>query len=530
MSAPSARDHEAALALALLDAPGLGPSKVLDLLTRWGSAEAAFEKTRTNEKASQTLRDHLDATDPANYLQQLTQTRELGGDVKLWSDESYPGNLSKWQARPPVLFYKGAIDALTPRALALVGRVDPTDAGVAAATRFARMCVDNNIDVVSGLAKGIDGASHRSALADPPGNTFAVIGHGLDFAYPAENHDLYAAIPNHGAIISQFPIGMGPQRWTFPARNEAMCTLALGTVIIEGRAGCGSIIQADFSFKHGRPVFILSRNLKTEDPGWALDLVKRGAHVIERFEQVTEIVESTMGHLWGEKSVQATFFDVEDMISVTPTTQEEQPRAALFDLDGVVVDTMLTTRQALAEVASVHLRRTVDVSSVPGTGAAWRELKALGVSDAYDVAKSEYQSAWVRHLPSSQVFEEVVATIAALRSDGWKIGAITSQPSVRANKMVPSEVRALFDVFLTYGEGGRDKASAIVKTLDKWRIEKSRAFYIGDQTKDIDAAKEAGVTSVAALWGYSSRSELASSGPDFLLETPRDSNRLLELF
>jgi DNA protecting protein DprA len=295
------RDLEAAHALLLLDAPGVGPRKCLQLLHRHGSAQEAFDYLRIAADAvPERIRNFTRTTPLDSYIECVERNRLLGGQYKLWSDVGYPASLSQWDGRPPVLFYKGDLSHLNKRSLALVGRVDPTDKGFAAADWFARKCVDNDITVVSGLAKGIDGASHRASLREPKGYTYAVVGHGLDYVYPRENCDLYDAIPLRGAVISQFSTGTGPQRWTFPARNEVMCTLALGTVIVEGKPGCGSIIQADFSFKHGRPVFLLRRNLGSVESGWAEELVARGAHVVECFDQVIEVVDTAMNE-WSDR-------------------------------------------------------------------------------------------------------------------------------------------------------------------------------------------------------------------------------------
>ncbi|MFB2556783.1 HAD-IA family hydrolase [Herbiconiux liangxiaofengii] len=525
MTAPFARDLAAARVLGLLDAPSFGPKRVLDVLSRWPDPQDAIEYLIADAKTSDKVVEHLRFLDQAVYLRQIEQTRALGGDFKLWNDDSYPSNLGRWAARPPVLFFKGDIDQLTTRALALVGRVDPTDQGIDAAGRFARLCVDNNIDVVSGLAKGIDGASHRAALMDPPGRTYAVVGHGLDFAYPAENRELYGAIPMHGAVISQFALGVSPQRWTFPARNEAMCTLALGTVIIEGKEGCGSIIQADFSFKHDRPVFILSRNLKTDNAEWAHKLVKRGAVVVEHFDQVTDAVERKMGELWGEKQVQGTFFNMDELVH----SPSAEPKAALFDLDGVVVSTMTTERSAIAEVATRHLGRPVELNEVQAFGSPPEKLRALGVTNYYAVYRNEYQAAWLKHLGETTVFDEVVSVIVRLLDEGWRVGAITSQSSSRADRMIPQAVRELFSEFITYSEGGKDKSSAITRLLTKWNVAADRAFYIGDQPKDIEAARGAGVHEVAALWGFASEQDLRALAPEWVLEAPTDADQLLTI-
>jgi DNA protecting protein DprA len=284
------RLYEAARILRLLDAPSIGPRRVLHLLQDEGAADRAERSLRA--QSSGPVCDFLSHTPLDAYTESLRRTLNLGGAFLLWNEPGYPKNLNLWDARPPVLFIRGTLHALHERALALVGRVDSSAEGVATAARFARRCVENGIVVISGLAKGIDAASHRGALA-ANASTYAVLGHGLDHAYPKENAALYDVIPTRGALISQFRTGFGPQRWTFPARNEVMCNLALGTVIVEGKPRCGSLIQADFSFKHGRPVFVLGRNLHGGDANWATDLVRRGAHVIERFDQVLDVLDHT---------------------------------------------------------------------------------------------------------------------------------------------------------------------------------------------------------------------------------------------
>lgn len=515
MSAPFARDHEAAYALALLDLPSFGARKSLDAIDRFGSAEAAYAAAtgpQGLERATAYAREH-----PLfDYEGVIHRTRQLGGDFKLWMDEDYPANLSQWQGRPPVLFFKGDLSGLARRSLALVGRVDPSEGGVDAANRFARLCVEHEISVVSGLAKGIDGASHRGALEDPPGNTYAVVGHGLDFAYPAENRDLYSAIPEHGAVISQFPTGTGPQRWTFPARNEVMCTLALGTVIIEAKEGCGSIIQADFSFKHGRPVFILSKNLKSGDTEWAQKLVKRGAHVIEHFEQVLEIVERAHGELWDKPAPIQPMFEMDDMTSAPAR------RAALFDLDGVVIDSRLATTRALASIATRHTGRVVDPGSINPSQSPYKALQDAGVTNAWNVYKAEYDPAFTAEAEQVEVFEGMIAAIKQLQEDGFLVGAVTSQPRRRINQMLPAEIQALFDPLLASGEYAGKKDSGIQKALRGLGVDRDNAVFIGDSASDLEAARKAGVKSVAVLWGFSTEAELDAWMPDEKAGTVRD--------
>jgi DNA protecting protein DprA len=341
---------------------------------------------------------------------------------------------------------KGDLDGLGPRSLALVGRVDPSDQGRAAAARFAAACVAHDITVVSGLAKGIDAAAHRGAL-DAGGWTYAVVGHGLDFAYPPDNADLYARIPTRGAVLSQFATGMGPQRWTFPMRNEVMCTLALGTVIVEATDGCGSLIQADFSFKHGRPVFLLSRNLNG-DPEWATELVRRGAHVVRRFEEVLAVLDQAAPAANGGQQT----LDL-DAPATRPAGAAERP-AALFDLDGVVIDTRAATAAALAALASQALGHEVTAEQAASVvlRSPPKALAALGVRDAYQVYRRGYDAQLTAALPKVVTIGPVVDAIRQLHAAGVSVGMVTSQARRRLAHLVEPDLLELFDVVIAWDD------------------------------------------------------------------------------
>lgn len=526
------RDLEAAYALLLLDAPTIGPRRCHDLITQRGSAIAAYEYLGASADPGKKLLEFLQSVEVESYSACIHETHRLGGSYVLWNDERYPSNLRQWQGRPPILFYKGDLTHLAARSLALVGRVDPTEEGLAAAERFARKCVENDITVVSGLAKGIDGASHRASLKEPAGYTYAVVGHGLDYQYPRENHDLFASIPNHGAVISQFSTGTGPQRWTFPARNEVMCTLALGTVIIEGREGCGSIIQAEFSFKHGRPVFILGRNLRTAESDWAKALVSRGAHVIERFDQVLDIVTRTMRQ-WqsaSERSVNSpTLFDAAlqngkaaTVASISDKSTARADTAALFDLDGVIVDSRSATVAALADIAEEQTGRPVDPFTINPQLAPHKALEVLGVSNAYQIARTKYDEALARHTSLIRVFDDAVAGLHELRAAGVRLAAVTAQPRRRIELILPNHIQSLFEHVLTYNETGGKKDVGIRRLMSQMGLLPQNVVYIGDQSRDLEAARKAGVYGFGVLWGFSTEEELQRWPHDGLLARPSE--------
>ncbi|MFD0851213.1 HAD-IA family hydrolase [Actinomadura adrarensis] len=526
---PDDRDREASLTLLMLDAPSIGPTRMMSLLQTHGSAEAAYSEMRRT--GNQRIQEYFSSVDLDDYQASLVENYRLGGDYKLWSDEDYPTNLMRWKGRPPVLFYKGDLSHLGERSLALVGRVDATALGLDSARRFARKCVENEITVVSGLAKGIDAASHAGALEEPTGSTYAVVGHGLTHTYPRENAGLYQKIPSYGAIISQFRTEVGPQKWTFPARNEVMCTLALGTVIVEGKVGCGSIIQADFSFKHGRPVFILSKNLKSQDPSWAEDLVKRGAHVIERFDQVLDVIERTLGARWNRPTRRVgvevqPLFDLENS-KIDVSWSRTSDTAVIFDIDGVVVDSREATAVALADIASRHTGRAISPRQVDVVGAPHSILSELGVRKAYEVYKAEYDLALKRATDAVRVFDEVVEGIKELKSAGVRLAAVTAQPARRANTLLPSAVKELFEHFLCYNDTRGKKELGIRAALSKMEVSPERAVYIGDTPKDLEAARIAGVKGVGVLWGFSSEDQLSRWPNELLLEKQTDISRSL---
>lgn len=525
----AARIDQASRALRLLDAPGVGPHRLYKLLDKHGSLDAVETHIESGGQVPERVRDHLAVATLDPYRRVVTDSLERGDDFKLWSDPDYPANLSLWGARPAVLFFRGDLSHLGQRSLALVGRVDPTTEGEMAARAFARLCVENDITVVSGLAKGIDGASHRSSLDEPPGYTYAVVGHGLDHAYPAENRDLYEAIPKRGAVISQFSLGVGPQRWTFPARNEAMCTLALGTVIVEGKPGCGSIIQAEFSFKHGRPVFLLSRNLRVGDTSWAEALVEKGAHVVGHFHEVLDVVQRTMGELWSQTSVNASEpTDLLNLLEEQTMTSEPQARATapcavLFDIDGVLADSRETTAIALARIATRHLGAEVSPDGLDVTGAPAKVLQRLGVSDAFNVYRAEYDKEFIAASRAHmRTFDAAVDGLRKLKAAGMRVGAITAQPRRRADALLPREVQELFEVFYAYNETKGKKDIGIVRALNELGVEPSRAAYIGDQPTDLEAARKAGVKGIGVLWGFSDLASLNKWPHDLMLHEPAE--------
>lgn len=171
-------------------------------------------------------------------------------------DAGYPAILRE-TARPPFLLYvRGRLPPADRPSIAIVGTRFPTGRGIDAAVALGMEAAAAGIPVVSGLARGIDSAAHRGALAGG-GLTFAVLGRGVDEVYPQSNKDLASSmVRSGGGIVSEYAPGTPPSRWTFPERNRILAGLCRSTIVVEAPGGSGALISAAFALEEGRDVYV----------------------------------------------------------------------------------------------------------------------------------------------------------------------------------------------------------------------------------------------------------------------------------
>lgn len=179
-----------------------------------------------------------------------------GGSSYGYFDRGYPAILRE-TARPPFMLYaRGRLPDGQRPSVAIVGTRYPTGRGLEAALALAMEAAAEGVQVVSGLARGIDSAAHRGAIA-AGGRTFAVLGRGIDAVYPASNKELAARmVEAGGGIASEYPPGTPPSRWTFPERNRILAGLCRSTVVVEAPGGSGALISAAFALEEGRDVYV----------------------------------------------------------------------------------------------------------------------------------------------------------------------------------------------------------------------------------------------------------------------------------
>jgi len=197
----------------------------------------------------------------------------------------YPSLLATLPGAPAVLWVRGDIGALSMPQLAMVGSRNPTAAGARTAREFAHCFAASGLVITSGLALGIDAASHQGAL-DGGGLTVAVCGTGLDRVYPDANRKLAERIASSGALLSEFPPGTPVRRGNFPQRNRLISGLAAGTLVVEAARGSGSLITARFAAAQGREVFAIPGSIHSPLSRGCHQLLRDGAKLVEEAADV----------------------------------------------------------------------------------------------------------------------------------------------------------------------------------------------------------------------------------------------------
>jgi DNA processing protein len=212
--------------------------------------------------------------------------------ILLLSDPSYPVLLKETYDAPLLLFVKGDASILGDVQLAMVGSRNPSPTGRENAYAFARDLALSGLIITSGLAYGIDAASHKGALA-AKGRTVAVMGTGLDCIYPAKNARLADDIANSGgALVSEFTLGMGPIASNFPQRNRIISGLSIGVLVVEATMMSGSLITARFALEQGREVFAIPSSIHNPLAKGCHSLLRQGAKLVEGVQDVLEEIKA----------------------------------------------------------------------------------------------------------------------------------------------------------------------------------------------------------------------------------------------
>ncbi|HTV56866.1 MAG TPA: DNA-processing protein DprA [Terriglobia bacterium] len=270
---------------------GLGARGALSLVKRFASPAAVYsaslsdlEACGLSSRVARAIRAHEGL---AAAERELDGARKLDCQVFSLSSEAYPPLLKQISDPPLAIYIKGDNSLLSKHAIAIVGSRRPSAYGSSVAHRLAGDLAPRGLVVVSGMARGIDSASHRGAL-EARGKTIAVLGSGVDVIYPRENKRLSEAIIESGAIISEFPLGTHPAPENFPIRNRVISGLSLGTVIVEAAEYSGSLITARLALEQNREVFAVPGNITSAQSFGPNLLIKQGAKLVDQWLDVVE--------------------------------------------------------------------------------------------------------------------------------------------------------------------------------------------------------------------------------------------------
>jgi DNA processing protein len=278
--------------LALSLTAGLGTTKARRLVEHFGSVQEVFRASLTELEATgiQTVSAQSLGTGRSLELAQEEMARSAAAGVTLLvpDDPAYPGQLKQIYDPPLVLYVRGNAAAVSLPGLALVGTRHPTPYGMAMAERLACDLAARGLVIFSGLARGVDTAGHRGAIATK-GKTVAVFGTGIDIIYPKENTRLAEQILScGGALLSEFPLSSFAAPQNFPIRNRIISGLSIGVLVVEAAEYSGTRITARCALEQNRDVFAVPGNVTNKNSWGPNTLIKQGAKLVATWEDVWE--------------------------------------------------------------------------------------------------------------------------------------------------------------------------------------------------------------------------------------------------
>ena len=344
--------------LLLLHTPGIGAKTFHALLSHFHRAEDILAASASELRQCGLKQDSIDvllAADSKTIQADLDWlTAADDHHIIIQPDTRYPPQLRQLDDAPPVLFVRGDPDYLLQPQLAIVGSRSPTACGRQLAHDFARHLSDAGITITSGLASGIDGASHEGALKGI-GGTVALVAHGLDIVYPARHQQLAQAITRAGAVVSEMPVGVEPNRGLFPRRNRLISGLSLGTLVVEAALKSGSLITARQAMEQNKEVFAIPGSIHNPLARGCHRLIRQGAKLVETADDILEELGNRLNA--AENTSQESLFDKK--ITADPPQAldpDHQKLLKCLDYEPASIDELVNRSPfSAAEIASMLL-------------------------------------------------------------------------------------------------------------------------------------------------------------------------------
>src|ERR1700692_2080418 len=271
---------------------GLGPTKARKLVDHFGGVEAVFHTSLTELESTgiQAVSAQSLATGRSAELarEEFAKAAAAGVTVLSAEDLCYPPRLKEIYDPPLVLYVRGNPEVLRQPGIAVVGTRHPTPYGSGMAERLACDLAAQGLVIISGMARGVDTASHRGAIS-AKGKTIAVFGTGVDVIYPKENSRLSEQIlALGGALISEFPLGTASFPQNFPIRNRIISGMSIGVIVLEAAEYSGTRITARCALEQNRDVFAVPGNVTNKNSWGPNTLIKQGAKLVATWDDVWE--------------------------------------------------------------------------------------------------------------------------------------------------------------------------------------------------------------------------------------------------
>jgi len=334
---------EAFARIRLLRSPRIGPVSYAQLLARYGDAETALEALPTIGRSGG---GSYSAVPREKVEREVEAVRRAGAKYLFHDRPDYPAPLREIDGAPPILTFRGDLALAARPCVAVVGARNASAAAVKLARDFSQGLAEAGFTVVSGLARGIDGAAHEGAFPQ----TIGVIASGIDIAYPPQHRDLQDRIASEGLLIAEQPPGTEPRGSHFPSRNRIIAGLASGTLVVEAAVKSGSLITARLAGEAGREVMAIPGSPLEPRSHGCNHLIREGAVLVNSPEDVVELLSGFDG------SPRSTFREPVGTFDHAPEElAEAEPAdiAALLTTAPVSVDELI--RQSGAGAAAVQL-------------------------------------------------------------------------------------------------------------------------------------------------------------------------------
>lgn len=343
----------------LINSANIGPVTFYKLLRQYGSAEAALAALPAGRRTFS-----RSAAQKEFELARRQNIRLLAFD-----DPEYPENLRAAEDAPPIIYVRGQINCLRqPLSLSIVGARNASLNGRKLASQISCELTSQGIMIVSGMARGIDTAAHKGAMfaLNRSGNTVAVLGTGIDIAYPAENQKLCEQIAGQGAVISEFPLGTEPSAGNFPCRNRIVSALTDGTLVVEASLHSGSLITARLALEQGRDVFAVPGFPTDERSAGPNKLIKDGAFLVENAEDILNVLSAD-----ARRKIPRTPRPVQTDLFVKPLDKESKTA----DIPDTASPDRETDILSLLTPAGVYVDELIRVSGLDSAAVSLRLLE-----------------------------------------------------------------------------------------------------------------------------------------------------------